>query len=164
MKNKIIIIIISIIIVLAAVIFFNLNENPEEQQINSHQKLSSSEILALNLILDGEYKIQAISWKVIDNFGRLPLFLEISQQQNIELIKLIYNRNNLSIPKDNWIINIENFNSTKRACSAGLDQENRNLGIYNEFYSRLKDKDVINLFNIIRQVSEENIIKFQRCD
>lgn len=165
MKKEIILLFV-VIIVLAVLIAAYFIYKPEKNQktINSQQRLSNSEIQAINLILDGEYKIRAISWKVIDRFGRLPLFLEISQQQNIELTKFVFNKNNLTIPKDNWLINIENFNSTKRACSAGLIQENKNLEIYNEFYPKLKDEDTIYLFNYIKTSLEGNIKEFQKCD
>ena len=166
MKKEIIVFIAIIIIIFAIILIFNFDNNPIENQkiIISRQKLSSHEIQALNLILDGEYKIRAISWRALDNFGRIQPFLEISYQQQVELIKLVYNRNNLTIPKDIWLVNIENFNSTKRACELGLSIEIKNLEIYDEFYSRLKDKDVIELFNIIKQASESNIIKFRRCN
>ncbi|MDD5151254.1 MAG: hypothetical protein PHC28_12395 [Flavobacterium sp.] len=165
-KFYITIIILSLIILTGIIFYLNIEKTEEENNISPLNKnaLSSPEVQALNLAIDGKFKSRAVSWKALNEFGETAPFEKMaeSEQQVIDYIKIFFTKYSIQVPENEWLMKI-NFNSTEEACKKGINVEEENIRLYDEFSGKLKNQEIIELFSFLKSTAENNIKIFENC-
>lgn len=168
-------------IILTLTVLFSLvgcssTEKGNQQKLQLHEdnyilslpkeNISESEIEALSLAINDEYKARAIYKKVIEKFGEVNPFSNIINAENnhISELKKLYNKYELDIPADEWYDKVPEFDSVAEACLAGVDAEIENAALYDELFSKVDNQDIIMVFTSLRDASENNHLPaFERC-
>ena len=130
------------------------------------EDISESEIEALGLAINDEYKARATYKKVIEKFGEVKPFSNIinSEENHINELKNLYNKYDLEIPADEWYDKVPEFDSVAEACQAGVDAEIENAALYDELFSKIDNQDITAVFTSLRDASNNNHLPaFQRC-
>jgi len=140
----------------------------EENYILSLPKenISESEIEALSLAINDEYKARATYKKVIEKFGEVRPFSNIinSEENHISALKSLYNKYDLDIPTDEWYDKVPEFDSVEDACEAGVHAEVENAALYDELFSKVDNQDIIAVFTSLRDASENSHLPaFEKC-
>lgn len=122
----------------------------------------------LDLAINDEYKAHAFYQKVIEKFGSVRPFSMIvrSEEQHIAMLKSIYDKYGIEIPKDEWAEKISVPATFKESCQAGVTAEIENAALYREnLLPVVKDyEDITSTYNILMSASEEkHLIAFQKC-
>lgn len=128
------------------------------------EKLTQKEIAALELAIMDEYKAKATYNEVIKNLGSVRPFsnIVISEQQHIDILKVVYEKYGLKIPAENIKVNAPD--NIKEACSIGVLAEKYNIELYNKLLKDINNKDIEEAFIFLRDASENNHLKaFENC-
>jgi hypothetical protein len=121
---------------------------------------------ALIEALQDEYKARALYQKVMDKFGELRPFSNIikAEEQHIAELKPLFEKYGVDIPEDEWYEKVPEFAAVQEACEAGVKAEIENAGMYDGFFSFVKEQDIIDTFTLLRNASQEkHLPAFQRC-
>ena len=132
----------------------------------SSEQLTQQEIQALNMALDDEYKARATYEKVIQDFGGKRPFVNIidSEEQHIEMLKTLYHKYDLVVPKDKHKNEILGFPSLKQACAAGVDAEIENAELYDNLLKIVNKQDIKIIFHQLQHASQQNHLPaFEQC-
>jgi hypothetical protein len=116
--------------------------------------------------IQDEYKARALYRKVIERFGPVRPFANIikAEEQHIAELKPLFEKYGVDIPKDEWYPKVPEFATVLDACEAGVKAEIENAGMYDEFFTFVKEQDVIDVFTRLRNASQEKHLRaFQRC-
>ena len=140
----------------------------EEDHISGFpmEDISDSEIEALGLAINDEYKARATYRKVIEKFGEVKPFsnIIISEGTHISELEKLYNKYGLGIPADEWYDEVPEFDSVEDACQAGVDAEVENADLYDELFSKVDNQDITAVFTSLRDASRNNHLPaFERC-
>lgn len=169
---------LSLIFVGLIVLGCNSIEGQQQQKKNLHaddeehiqdlpaEDISESEIEALSLAINDEYKARATYQRVINKFGDVKPFSNIINSESNHIAELIniYNKYALTIPEDDWLDKVPVFSSVEEACQAGVDAEVENAALYEELFSMVDNQDIIAVFNSLKSASENNHLPaFERC-
>ena len=130
------------------------------------EDISESEIEALGLAINDEYKARATYRKVIDEHGSVRPFSNIisSESNHIQELENLYEKYGLDVPQDDWYEKVPSFQSVEEACQAGVDAEVENAALYDELFSKVDNQDITAVFTSLRDASENNHLPaFQRC-
>ena len=130
------------------------------------EQLDANTQQALIDAIQDEYKARAMYKKVIDTFGAVRPFSNIirAEEQHIAELKPLFEKYGVDIPKDEWYAEIPEFTTVLDACEAGVKAEIENAGMYDEFFTFVKEHDVIDVFTRLRNASQEkHLAAFQRC-
>ena len=128
--------------------------------------LSEAEIEALNLALDDEYKALATYQAVIEKFGPVEPFAEItvSEQRHIDALTKQYERYAIPVPENTWIGNVPEFDSVTDACQAGVEAERENAELYDQLFEMTDNRALLNVFANLRRASQESHLPaFEDC-
>jgi hypothetical protein len=121
---------------------------------------------ALIEAIQDEYKARALYQKVMDKFGEIRPFSNIikAEEQHITWLKPLFEKYDVDIPEDEWYKKVPEFATVQEACEAGVKAEIENAGMYDEFFSFVKEQDIIDTFTLLRDASQEkHLPAFRRC-
>ena len=129
-------------------------------------ELSQSEVEALEMALDDEYKAWSTYQAVIDKFGDVRPFANIigAEESHIAALKTLFERYGLDVPENEWVGNVPEFDTVNDACHGGVDAEIENAALYDELFSMIEHEDILEGFHNLRDASlEQHLPAFERC-
>ena len=127
--------------------------------------LTDSEIEALGMALDDEYKALATYQAVIEDLGPVAPFVNIAkaEQKHIDALVRLYDKYGLTVPTSDWADLVPHFDSVAEAAQAGVDAEIENAALYDTLFSMVESPDVIRVFENLRRASlEKHLPAFER--
>ena len=129
-------------------------------------ELTQSEVEALEMALDDEYKAWSTYQAVIDKFGDVRPFANIigAEESHIAALKTLFERYGLDVPENEWVGNVPEFDTVNDACHGGVDAEIENAALYDELFSMIEHEDILEVFHNLRDASlEQHLPAFERC-
>lgn len=122
---------------------------------------------ALTVALEDEYKARATYRKVLDAFGEVRPFVNIveSEERHIRALERLCDRYGVPVPRDEWPERVRAPASLLEACTAAVEAEKENSGLYEELREATREyPDVQETFLRLQVASEENHLPaFERC-
>jgi hypothetical protein len=132
----------------------------------NQEPLTESEIEALNLALDDEYKALATYQGVLDTFGEVAPFAEItlSEQRHIDALVTQFDKYGIPVPENPWFGAVPVFTTLSEACQAGVEAEIANVALYEQLFTMTDHQDLLQVFTNLSQASQESHLpEFQAC-
>ncbi len=129
-------------------------------------ELSRSEIEALKMALDDEYKAWTTYQAVIARFGDARPFTNIIQaeESHIAALETLFERYGLEVPENEWVGRVPEFDTLNDACQGGVKAEVENAALYDRLFSMVEHEDILDVFHNLRDASlEKHLPAFQRC-
>jgi hypothetical protein len=142
------------------------NNNTSARQDNRYESLDDSEVQALKMALDDEYHALAVYQSVIEAFGPVDPFVEISQSEQRHIVALVnqFDKNGIPVPDNTWLDNVPTFDSIQSACQTAVEAEIANVDLYKQLLSMTDDPGLIQVFTNLSQASQDNHLpQFQSC-
>ena len=130
------------------------------------QQLDEQTQQALIDAINDEYKARATYQKIIDTFGEIRPFTNIikAEETHIKELLPLFEKYGVDVPKDEWYKDVPKYASVQEACKAGVQAEIENAKLYDEFFTFVKEQDIIDVFKALRDASQEkHLPAFQRC-
>lgn len=128
--------------------------------------LSDSEIEALMLALDDEYKAWSVYDQVIADFGVARPFTSIqrAEENHISALVSLFDRYGLDVPENEWLGSVPAFDDLAAACEAGVEAEIENAALYDQLFSMVDNPDIIRVFTALQQASQDkHLPAFEQC-
>jgi hypothetical protein len=128
--------------------------------------LTESEVDALLMALDDEYKAWSVYDQVVADFGWVRPFSSIrrAEERHIDALETLFDRYGLDVPENEWPGNVPTFISLGEACEAGVQAEIDNAALYDQLFSMVENPTVIRVFTSLQQASHtKHLVAFQRC-
>jgi hypothetical protein len=129
-------------------------------------ELSESEIEALGMALDDEYKAWSVYDQVIADFGAVRPFSSIqkAEEKHIAALVTLFDRYGLTVPANEWPGNVPSFDTLAEACEAGVQAEIENAALYDQLFTMVDNNDIIRVFTSLQQASlTKHLPAFERC-
>jgi hypothetical protein len=121
---------------------------------------------ALISAINDEYKAKATYQKVIDTFGEVRPFTNIikAEEQHIQELTVLFEKYGVALPKDEWYAQVPEFASLQEALEAGIKAEIENAKMYDEFFTFVKEQDILDTFKNLRDASQQkHLPAFERA-
>jgi len=137
-----------------------------EPNAYGNSKITGSEVAALNLAINDEYKARAVYEKVLEDFGEIKPFKDIIKAENnhIKALEKLFKEYDLEILEDNWSAKVTSYNSIKEACEAGRNAEIENVELYDMLFTMVEKKNIITAFENLQSASRSNHLPaFETC-
>ena len=128
--------------------------------------LTASEIDALHVALDDEYRAWATYDQVIADFGEVPPFSNIreAEARHIEALRGLFDRYGLSLPANPWPGKVMHYANRQEACAAGAAAEIENAALYERLLASTQRPDILTVFRSLQEASQQrHLPAFQRC-
>lgn len=128
--------------------------------------LLQSEIEALAMALDDEYKAWAVYDQVITDLGTVRPFTRIlpAEDAHISALVTLFDRYGLTVPPNPWPGNVPTFDTLAEACAGGVQAEIDNAALYDELFSMVDNPDIVRVFTSLQQASlTKHLPAFERC-
>lgn len=128
--------------------------------------LDESEVEALLMALDDEYKAWSVYDQVIADFGEVRPFTQIqrAEENHIAALVTLFDRYELDVPANEWPGHVPTFDSLAAACDAGVQAEIDNAALYDELFSMVDNPDIIQVLTSLQQASQtKHLPAFERC-
>ena len=128
--------------------------------------LSASEVEALQMALDDEYKAWSVYEQVIADFGAVRPFTSIqkAEENHIAALVTIFDRYGLEVPANDWVDNVPSFDTLAKACEAGVQAEIDNADLYTQLFDMVDNPDITRVFTSLQRASETmHLPAFERC-
>jgi hypothetical protein len=128
--------------------------------------LDESEVQALNLALQDEYRAWSLYGQVIDDLGAVWPFTNIqsAEQTHIAALVTLFNRYGLQVPANDWPGNVPSFETVAEACQAGVQAEIDNVALYDQLLSMTDQRDLTQVFTSLQHASEtKHLPAFEVC-
>jgi hypothetical protein len=129
-------------------------------------KLTETEVRALNDALDDEYRAWATYDQVIADFGETRPFSNIraAEARHIEALCAVFARHGLPVPENPWPGKVARYASLQAACEAGVAAEIANGALYERLLASTQRPDILRVFRSLQEASQERHLgAFQRC-
>lgn len=129
-------------------------------------ELSASEVEALNLALQDEYKALATYERVIMDLGSVSPFNSIAgaEGQHIATLKALFETYGLEIPVSEWAAKVPSFPTLADACKGGVQAEIENAALYDRLFPMTTHADISLAFEQLQAASlEQHLPAFERC-
>jgi hypothetical protein len=130
-------------------------------------ELTESEVEALLMALDDEYKAWSVYDQVIEDFGPVWPFTSIQQAEANHIAALIrvFDRYGLDVPENPWLDNVPSYGTVAEACSAGVQAELGNVALYDQMFNGTVDNsDIVRVFTNLQQASlTKHLPAFEQC-
>lgn len=129
-------------------------------------ELDDSEVEALFMALDDEYKAWSVYDQVIADFGAVRPFTSIqkAEENHIAALVTLFERYGLEVPANTWPGNVPTFETLADACAAGVQAEIDNAALYDQLFSMVDNPDIVRVFTALQQASEtKHLPAFERC-
>ena len=135
----------------------NRGRHLENLKFTGKGPLSKSEVRALGLALNDEYKAIAVYTKVMKDFGNRRPFSNIirAEKRHVRALLSLYKYYKISVPKT-ASHNISGFKSFRDALETGVKAEIENAGLYKKLFSMTKNPDLLMVFKNLRDASQDN--------
>jgi hypothetical protein len=128
--------------------------------------LSESEVEALLMALDDEYKAWSIYDQVIADFGAVRPFTSIqnAEAKHIAALVTLFDRYGLDVPANEWPGNVPVFDTLSEACQAGVQAEIDNAALYDQLFGMTDNPDIVRVITSLQQASQtKHLPTFARC-
>ena len=128
--------------------------------------LDESEVEALMMALQDEYKAWSVYDQVVADHGAAWPFTNIqrAEENHIAALVTLFDRYGLSVPVNTWAGNVPHFDTLAEACEAGVQAEIENAVLYDELLSMVDNPDIIRVFTALQQASQtKHLPAFERC-
>ena len=128
--------------------------------------LNASEVEALQMALDDEYKAWSVYEQVIADFGAVRPFTSIqkAEENHIAALVTLFDRYGLEVPANEWIDDAPSFDTLAEACEAGVQAEIDNAELYAQLFDMVDNPDIIRVFTSLQRASETmHLPAFERC-
>jgi hypothetical protein len=128
--------------------------------------LSESEVEALAMALDDEYKAWSVYAQVIADFGGVQPFTSIqrAEAKHIAALVTLFDRYGLAVPVNEWPGDVPSFDTLADACEAGVQAEIDNAALYDELFTMVDNADIIRVFTALQEASQtKHLPAFERC-
>jgi hypothetical protein len=132
----------------------------------SANDLSESEIQALSMALDDEYRAWAVYDQVIADLGAVQPFTSIQKAEEAHIAALVtlFDRYGLDVPANDYVGTIPTFDTWAGACETGVQAELDNAGLYDQLLSMVDNPDIVQVFTSLQQASQtRHLPAFERC-
>ncbi|NIV31854.1 MAG: DUF2202 domain-containing protein [Anaerolineae bacterium] len=134
--------------------------------VGSVEPLSASEVEALRIALDDEYKAWSVYEQVIDDFGAVRPFTRIqrAEESHITAVVRLFDRYELDAPVNEWQGQVPSYDTVAEACAAGVQAEVDNGTLYDQLFDMVDNPDIIRVFTALQKASEtRHLPAFERC-
>jgi hypothetical protein len=128
--------------------------------------LTESEVEALNMALDDEYKAWSVYDQVISDLGAVRPFTNIlkAEEAHIAALVTLYDRYGLDVPANEWPGNVPSYDTLNEACAAGVEAEIANAALYDQLFSMVDNPDLVRVFTSLQAASQtKHLPAFERC-
>ncbi len=128
--------------------------------------LSESEVEALLMALDDEYKAWSVYDQVIADLGKVRPFTNIrkAEENHIAALVTLFDRYELDVPLNEWPGHVPTFDTLAEACAAGVQAEIDNAALYDKLFSMVGKPDIIQVFTALQQASlTKHLPAFEEC-
>jgi hypothetical protein len=128
--------------------------------------LDESEVEALMMALQDEYKAWSVYDQVVTDLGPAWPFTNIqrAEENHIAALVTLFDRYGLDVPLNEWADNVPSFDTLAEACEAGVQAEIDNAALYDELLSMVDNPDIIRVFSALQQASQtKHLPAFERC-
>ena len=129
-------------------------------------ELSDSEVEALLMALDDEYKAWSVYDQVIADLGAARPFTSIqkAEERHIAALVELFDRYGLDVPTNEWPGDVPTFDSLGDACETGVQAEIDNAALYGQLFSMVDNPDIIQVLTSLQQASQiKHLPAFERC-
>lgn len=118
-------------------------------------ELDESEIEALMMALDDEYKAWSVYDQVIADFGAVRPFASIqkAEENHISALVTLFDRYGLDVPANDWPGNVPAFKTLAEAYAAGSQAEIDNAALYDVLFGMVDNPDIERVFTALQQAS-----------
>ena len=134
--------------------------------VGSVEPLSASEVEALRMALDDEYRAWSVYEQVIADFGAVRPFTSIqrAEESHIRSLLTLFDRYELDAPVNEWLGQVPSYDTLAEACEAGVQAEIDNGALYDQLFEMVDNPDIIRVFNALQRASENRHLQaFERC-
>ena len=134
--------------------------------VDSTGPLSASEVEALRMALDDEYKAWSVYEQVIADFGAVRPFTSIqrAEESHIRALLTLFDRYGLDAPVNEWLGQVPSYDTMAEACEAGVQAEIDNGALYDQLFDMVNNPDIIRVFTSLQRASEaRHLPAFERC-
>ena len=128
--------------------------------------LSDSEVEALMMALDDEYKAWSVYEQVIADFGAVRPFTGIqkAEESHISALLRLFDRYGVDAPVNEWLGQVPSYDTLAEACAAGAQAEIDNGALYAELFDMVDNPDIIRVFTALQRASEtRHLPAFESC-
>ena len=128
--------------------------------------LSESEVEALMMALDDEYKAWSVYEQVIDDFGAVRPFTTIQKAEasHIKALTRLFDRYGIDAPLNEWLGQVPSYDTLAEACEAGVQAEIDNGALYDQLFDMVDNPDLIRVFTALQRASEtRHLPAFESC-
>ena len=134
--------------------------------VGSTDALSESEVEALLMALDDEYKAWSVYEQVIADLGAVRPFTSIqrAEESHISALLTLFDRYGLDAPTNKWLAQVPSFDTLVEACEGGVQAEVDNAALYDQLFDMVDNPDIIRVFTALQRASEtRHLPAFERC-
>lgn len=123
--------------------------------------------LALEEVLDDEYRARATYRAVTERYGPVRPFSAIAEAEDrhVRALLPLFHRHGFPVPEDPWADRVEAPASLRDACAAGVAAELENAAMFDRLLPVVADHpEVAEVFERLREASaERHLPAFRRC-
>jgi hypothetical protein len=133
---------------------------------SSDGDLSESEVEALLMALDDEYKAWSVYEQVIADLGAPRPFTSIqkAEENHIAALVTLFDRYELDVPVNEWLGNVPAFDTLADACATGVQAEIDNAALYDQLFDMVDNPDIVRVFTALQRASlAQHLPAFERC-
>jgi hypothetical protein len=130
------------------------------------EDLSPSEVDALLMALEDEYKAWSVYDQVIDNLdaGRPFTNIQRAEEKHIAALVTLFDYYGLDIPPNEWPGNVPTFDTLADACEAGVQAEIDNAALYDELFNMVDNADILRVFQALQRASQtKHLPALEQC-
>jgi hypothetical protein len=132
----------------------------------STEELSESEVEALLMALDDEYKAWSVYEQVIADLGAVRPFTSIqrAEESHISALLTLFDLYGLDAPVNEWLAQVPSLDTLAEACEAGVQAEVDNAALYDQLFDMVDNPDILRVFAALQKASEtKHLPAFERC-
>jgi hypothetical protein len=134
--------------------------------LGTPSELTESEVEALLMALDDEYKAWSVYDQVIDDFGPVWPFASIqkAEENHIAALVRLFDRYGLDVPQNPWPGSVPTYETVAEACATGVEAEIDNAALYDQLFSMVDNPDIVRVFTNLQQASlTKHLPAFEQC-
>ncbi len=142
---------------------------PLNTLILQKEPLSADEQAALFSAMTSEYYLRSNYDLIIRRFTSIRPFpsLLLVEKDNVETLKIQFERYNLPLPKDNSLAEthkqVNSFETALEACESSLALEKDKLLLYDDLLDIVDNDDLTNVFDYLKGATQKNIDALGDC-
>jgi len=137
-----------------------------ESKTGGHEGADARMIEALREAIESQYRSRAACEKVIEAFGPVRPFVEISQEdvRNVRAIRALLDRLGVEPPRDTWPDRVPVPHTLTEACAAAARAELENLAMYARLLPLVHDQAARRVMRRLQEGTRlRHLPAFRRC-